>query len=119
MTGWSYRKSCPRGDHLPPASVTPYLYELSNGKRRAKDTLELPETDLHVPMPLESVNKVLETVDATYEWPTWTNIHHFCYPRRSYESEIELAYRESPTLKAMMPIQLYSCNHRATGETIS
>lgn len=114
MTAWSYRNSCPRGDHLPPVSVSDYLQQRVNGKRRVTNFLELNYTETGVPDPHAIVQQVLATVNPSYEWPAWTNIHHFAYPRRAYMSDIEVEYRESPTLKAVEQIQFHNYKHTIT-----
>lgn len=107
-------RSCPRGEHLPPADASPYLDNAGGGKRRANSKLSIPSGALGVPDPSRMVAEVLGTVDDSYEWPALTNIHHFCYPRRHYNSDIEVAFRESPTLKGTMPIQFHNYLHEIT-----
>src|SRR5690606_22759846 len=57
------------------------------------------------------------TVDADYDWPRVSNIHHLAWPKRIYyedSSKSAIAYRESTALLVDMPIQLHNLIHLVT-----
>lgn len=114
MGGWLRARSCPPGNHLPPATVTSLLEHCPDGKVHATDRFEIELDEFGVPDPVKTMSKVLSVIDGPYIWPEFTNVHHFCWPRRAYQSEIERAYRQDPTLMGHIPVQSHNLLHELT-----
>lgn len=114
MGKWLRARSCPPHNHLPPAELSPYLRTMSDGKVKAIEKIELELDDFGVPIPAKAIELVGGAVAENYIWPQYTNVHHLAWPRRSYESSIERAYRASPTLMIHMPVQPHNLLHEIT-----
>lgn len=113
MATWRHVAECDMPpSHYPPVESCVLLGRTARGAVRVLERLPTPVDSNGIPDPYETLRLLASTLDANYQLPFQTNVHHQVHYKREYQEPTEKAYRESPSLMMNMPVQLHNLDHK-------
>lgn len=114
MPKWQYVADLPVAPpHFPPPETCIALRADAATKSGARviERFETPTDEFGIPNPYETLRLLASTLDASYQLPSATNVHHQVHYRREYAETIEREFRESPSLMMNISVQMHNLDH--------